>query len=89
MTVDPSELVNLDITIARFIAPRIAAFRAAPHGPPAGLEPKAWDAVLADMQFAWEHIGSDAYFGPTDDDRDERVIRGMNLFHEYLGHLWQ
>jgi hypothetical protein len=89
MTIDPSELVNLDVTIAEFIGPRIAMFRTAPHGPPAHLTPEEWDAMLADMQFAWEYIASDAYFGRADSERDERVTRGLRLFNEYLGHLWQ
>ena len=84
MTVPDSDLVNLDMTIAQFIAPRLKAFRERNEGWPCGFENlAAWDAALADMQHAFETIATEGM--PVYEDH---VERGLDLFRKHLQDLW-
>ena len=88
MTVPDSDLVNLDMTIARFIAPRIRAFRERNTGHPFALTDEAWDAALADIAFAFERITNDCHYGASDKATSDRVERGLTLFSKHLQDLW-
>ena len=80
--VPDSDLVNLDVTIAAFIAPRIRAFRARNEGWPVGFKTATeWDAALETMQVAFERLADDDLF-------DDRVQPGLTLFSKHLQDLW-
>ena len=82
MTVPDSDLVNLYVTIAAFIAPRIRAFRERNEGWPVGFKTATeWDAALAEMQHAFERLADDDFF-------DDRVQHGLDLFRKHLQDLW-
>jgi hypothetical protein len=86
VTVPDSDLVNLDVTIAEFIAPRIKAFRARNQSWPNAFENlEAWDAALAEMQHAFEQLALGHQYAY---DHDDRVHHGLNLFRKHLADLW-
>jgi len=78
-----SELVDLDITIAEFILPRLKRFRQVRNSRPDDLTDEEWDEQLGLMIEAFEFIESDAYF-----QTDNRAARGLQSFAKYMGHLW-
>jgi hypothetical protein len=79
------ELVNLDITLAEYIAPRLRAFANTTEAYPADLPNlDAWKAELARMAVAFENIhvlGTEAW-----PDHVEQA--DLDLFAARLGHLW-
>jgi hypothetical protein len=85
MTVDPEELVNLDVTIAEFVIPRLEAFRDAADSFPADLDTiEEWHAELDQMILSFRVRSSTDYAAPCD-----VVEAGLALFAKRLGHLWQ
>ena len=89
MTVDERDLANLDVALARFIAPHLRAYRAAatdtfPHDL-ANLS--EWHAELDRMADAFERVlTDDVYPGPF--AYNEAHQADLNLFARRLGHLW-
>jgi hypothetical protein len=80
MTIDPEELVNLDVTIATFVIPRLEAFRDAAESYPDDLGTiEEWRAELDRMAAAFHRIR-------TWNEPDQA---GLDLFAKRLGHLWQ
>ena len=56
-TIDVEELYDLDVTIARFILPRLMAFKKHCERPPRlNLTSKEWDEILGKMMYAFERI---------------------------------
>jgi hypothetical protein len=91
MTIDPVELVNLDVTIAEFIIPRLEAFRAATDSYPADLDDMGlWHAELDEMVDALKlivtqdepRLGSTIPYTPSHQ-------AGLDLFAKRFGDLWQ
>lgn len=81
---DDSELWNLDDTFARWILPRLKAFRATTPSHPHYVSYEEWLQILDDMIYAFETYIDTEYLFET----DERTERGMNYFIKYIGHLW-
>jgi hypothetical protein len=82
------ELVNLDITLANFIIPRLEAFRDATDSYPDDLDSlDAWHAELNHMLAAWRTVAlsldNDEGYG------DLHTHTGLRLFANRVGHLWQ
>ena len=86
---DSSELWSLDFTIAKFILPRLKAFRAKPYGYPGSLTEDKWNEILDKMIESFDIIVNDD--GCWDIIPEKRVLvkTGFDLFHEYFFHLWQ
>ncbi len=56
-TIDVEELYDLDVTIARFILPRLMAFKKHCERPPRmNMTSEEWDEVLDKMIYAFERI---------------------------------
>ena len=78
----------LDYTIAKFILPRLIAFRAHPKGYPyksKGL--LQWNKILDEMIFAFDYYANH-YLEATSEKDGMRIDRGMDLFAEYFHDLW-
>jgi hypothetical protein len=89
MTVDPLALANLDVVLARFIAPHLRAFRAAATDtyPDDLANLSEWHAELDRMADAFERIlTDDVYPGPF--AYNEAHQADLLLFAKRLGYLW-
>lgn len=83
---DDSATWNLEITIARFIYPRLLRFKELNDGTPIGLTDQEWDCILDDMiytmfvysQYDWDELEVDS----------ERAKRGLKLFSKWFPDLW-
>jgi hypothetical protein len=91
MTIPPEDLVNLDIVIAEFIAPRLQAFRDVTDSFPEDLDDMGeWHAELDEMIAAFHVIGHPS--NPNDDTAVPYTPvhqARLALFARRLGHLWQ
>jgi len=84
---DDTELWNLDFTIARFVLPRLKAFKTMGHGYPGNLTFDEWNTILDKMIFSFEYAANDdKLFG--DSEFHETVNEGMQYFADYFFHLW-
>ena len=80
---DKSECWNLDITIAKFILPRLKYFRETTISYPQndmGLD--GWHEILDKMIYSFDEILKD---DPTDQDK---IQEGLELFAKYYINLW-
>jgi hypothetical protein len=84
---DDSELWSLDVTIARFVLPRLRAFAAVDHGHPNDMTMAQWQEAMAKMVRAFELIVEEdgAMMLPG---RDEECQEGLDLFARYFRALW-
>lgn len=56
-TIDVEELYDLDITIARFVLPRLIAFKQhSEHPPRLNISSEEWNAILDKMIYAFDRI---------------------------------
>ena len=76
------DLWNLDDTIARFVLPRLKAFREQSVGRPGSMSAEEWDEILAMMIEGWEHA-----ITPWE-NRTDKAQEGLMLFAQYLNDLW-
>ena len=84
---DNTELWNLDMTISRFILPRLKEFKDCTYGYPAKFKShKEWDEILDKMIEAFELTSSDKSW--YDLDKDKIIKEGLDLFREYFFALW-
>ena len=87
-----ADLWNLDHTIAKFVWPRLEAFRKANPVYPGceGMETKAnWAAALDDMAFALRMLAEEWDWEIKGTREDwERCHRGLRLFGEWFRALW-
>jgi hypothetical protein len=91
------ELFNLDHEIAKFILPRLKAYRANITGWPSGihaetggddvLSRQAWERQLDTMIAAFE-VGADP-FALADGEDVKKVNKGLASFAKYYQSLWQ
>ncbi len=86
---DDSDLWSLDHTIAKFILPRLIAFRHRPYGYPAMLTEKEWDARLEIMTAAFRIVASDVDYYAMDTRQKIIVREGLRIFSENFRDLWQ
>jgi len=85
---DDRELWSLDNTIATFVAPRLAAFRAMTIAYPGHGDadtPEKWDAILARMQRALDLYALGSWEMTGDEYKEADDIR---LLGEWFGALW-
>ena len=88
---DNTELWNLDSTIAKFILPRLVAFRTRAEvvGYPGQYSSaEEWQAIMDEMIFAFGFIAGDAKFDTHSDEIDARISKGLALFAENLMCMW-
>lgn len=80
---------NLDVTMARFIHPRLVRFKELNNGYPGDITWEEWNEILDDMIYAMEICSDDdftKYMG--DNEVWERVERGTEYLGEYFRALW-
>lgn len=85
---DSSELWNLDITIARFIYPRLKAFYENSRRcdtSPISMEPQEWLSVLKQMVDGFEILSSDRMKSKEDEAKETEAV---NLLAKYFFALW-
>ena len=80
---DDTELWNLDVTICKFILPRLKAFAANIQGVPGDLTEEQWADILAHMLQSFEAYIEEDYVVKTAEGKE-----GFTLFVTYLRHLW-
>lgn len=83
---DDTELWNLDVTIIKFMLPRLKVFRDKTHGYPSDFSTfEDWQAAIDDMIYWMEKYVDDDCFTH---DTDEREARGFEAFKKYFTALW-
>jgi hypothetical protein len=80
------ELWNLDFTLARFILPRLAAFRSEKVGYPTDIEPEQYEQDLDMMIAAFKLILKDD-IGMGEDEM-YTIETGLALFAKHFRSLW-
>lgn len=90
---DDSETWNLDITIAKFLVPRLKAFKECKNGFPARLTEKKWNKILDEMIEGFElHCTKDEWeFEQDINERNEKyakVNKALKHFSKYFHDLW-
>lgn len=97
---DDSETWNLDLTITRFILPRLRRFEEITIGYPSEITPQEWHILLKKMIVAFEELENRWDFHTqgesTRNDKDhiqysnkEKVIQeGLEIFAKYYCYLW-
>jgi len=83
---DDSELWNLDITIAKFIYPRLKAFKEAEAGIPGGFTKRSWERTLNQMIAAFKIVSEgDSNYTAT---QQTKVQKGLEVFTKHYSRLW-
>ena len=95
--IDIEEILKLDITIAKFIVPRLKLFREREDSCPLRFDnEQEWYDILDKMIKAFEHLTKCNSCICTDDPdwkdkeniRNREIKEGLNLFAEYYRALW-
>lgn len=92
--VSPRETWSLDITIAKYILPRLKAFRKDVCGYPSSLgSKKKWYEIIDKMILSFQLIVDEKIFDTMYEDERQKVENtineGLNLFREYYFNLWR
>lgn len=89
---DDSELWSLDCTIAKFIAPRLKAFKetAAKIGDhPGDVSEQEWQKILGEMVEGFEIYPEHFNWVEEEAERNwKKVDKAMSHFHKYFFALW-
>ena len=85
------ELWSLDVTIAKFMLPRLKRFKKCTNRYPADLTVKQWDTILDKMIFSFDFIAGPKmwdvkYMG--NEKTWKKVNEGLKLFAEWFNSLW-
>lgn len=83
---DDTELWSLDITISKFIYPRLVRFRETLYGHPCNLSQKKWEEILDKMIEAFGYMSQNETI--FDEDKLKIINDGLKLFRKYFRHLW-
>lgn len=92
---DDRELWNLDLTVAKFILPRLKQFSKKIDGyPPELCQPTVWSDMLDDMIFTFESKIKNFPLGFDPEDQDykkklTRYRRGLVAFSRFYDDLWK
>ena len=81
---DDSETWSLDITIIKFVLPRLKVFKEVCCGCPSTLTNEKWQDILDKMITAFEL----AIEGFPEKEELKLVDEGLDLFREHFFHLW-
>ena len=88
--IEEESLWNLDITIAKFILPRLKAFKEKAKGYPAKLSGiEQWREILDKMIFAFDKVVSTFDRPePYSEEEHDKIDEGLKLFAKYYHDLW-
>ena len=78
-----SELMDLDYAIAKYILPRLIAFKKKTNSYPSGKTFEEYLEVLDKIIWSFNYVVKD-----VKGQEDDRYREGMNLFAEYFRTLW-
>lgn len=88
----PDVTWNLDISAAKWLAPRLKHLKKSTHGYPKGLTEEEWNCHLDTMIATFEWIAAEGYWNTEDaktlQQRTEEAQRGLELFAKYYMGLW-
>lgn len=82
------QLWNLDITICKFVLPRIKEFRKDVISYPSDITYEKWLAILDEMIYALDVYVNALWDIKYNSKEWKRYENGMKLFHKYFDHLW-
>lgn len=85
------ELWNLDVTIAKFILPRLKRYKKSTRCHPAEITEKQWDTILDKMIFSFNFFATDKRWAIeifTNEKIWKKVDEGLELFAKWFGSLW-
>lgn len=86
---DDSETWSLDITIAKFILPRLKRFKEVAHTYPASMTRKQWGGKLDKMIEAMELVIKNTSGSDVMTKRELKKMQdGLNLFASHFLYLW-
>lgn len=92
---DDRELWSLDHTIAKFVLPRLIAFKEVRFGYPGNLDKEKWDKILDQIIYAMRAVNDEwsekeiVHSSATKLKKHFRdVDKGIKLFGEYFRYLW-
>lgn len=89
---DNTELWSLDVTIAKFILPRLKEFKNQTCGIPGCIEQngdeglEVWKNIIQQMIDAFEFIADDVCI-PTEEEQ-RKISLGLDLFRQHFYSLW-
>jgi len=83
---DPTETWNLDITIAKFVLPRLKYLKENTHGYPASITSEEWDGILSKIILMFS-LTIEENIDNTEESA-QQAKEGLQLFAEYYRHLW-
>jgi hypothetical protein len=79
---DNKEIWNLDISICKFIIPRLEIFKEQVLGHPPGITKEEWIEVLDKMlQFFKKYVNDEIFVNAEEEE-------GFQLFFKYFNYLW-
>jgi len=85
----PYEIWNLNTAIAKYILPRLKAFKKTYSGYPLGLTEEKWDDMIDDMIFAFEYeVNQWDLEEPFNKKELKRIEKGFKYFGKYFLSLW-
>ncbi len=82
-----SELWSLDVTIAKFVLPRLIKFKKTELSHPHNLTTKQWDKILDQMIFSFSCYKDESALDLIDKE-DKKFKKGLMLFGKYFDKLW-
>lgn len=90
--VEFKEIWNLDITIARFILPRLKEFKKNTNSHPSILTFSKWQEILDKMILSFNLISNETMFDIMTEKESEVIEKtiqeGLDLFRQYYFSLW-
>lgn len=78
-----SDMWNLDITIARFVLPRLKEFK-----DKYATDDKKWQKYLSKMIIAFELCSDESNITCFDETQQKQFDEGIKLFAKYFRGLW-
>ena len=86
---DDTEIWNLDLTLAKFMIPRLKEYKKSTNGHPLDLTPEEWDEKIDKMIVFFELIIKDMSEGQVLNSKEQgQYEEGAGLFFDYFRHLW-
>lgn len=83
------DVIDLDITIAKFILPRLKFFKKKVLGYPLELTFEEWKAIIDKMILSFSLILDDSEaYKKCNKEEEDKIEEGLQLFTKYFQDLW-
>lgn len=85
-----ADLWNLDMTMAKFLFPRLKRYKEHSYSLPEPFTPDEWNAILDKMIKAMDIIANGKWGMPSEQQEklEKEVDEGLELFGKYFRYLW-